>query len=235
MKRRPKQLSLVFKTWGGKRRGAGRKPSALQPNVSHTRRPRLDPNHPVHVTLRAAGSVPNLRSQRCMAAVRRAFVGSKGRLGLRLVHFSVQRNHIHLLVEAEGKRALSRGLQGLSVRIARGLNGELGRRGSVFADRYHARALSSPRQTRHALAYVLLNHAHHGPQGGWEPAVPIADKYSSAARFDGWSGPIALSNRGAAPSGIVPGRTWLLSKGWRRAGLINPSEVPGSPRVAATR
>jgi REP element-mobilizing transposase RayT len=171
-----------------------------------------------------------------MAAVRRAFVASRGRSGLRLVHFSVQHDHIHLLVEAEGKRSLSRGVQGLSIRIARGLNGELGRRGSVFADRYHARALTSPRQTRHALAYVLLNHAHHAPAQGWEPAVPFADAYSSAASFDGWSGPIACArNAAAASSSVVAGRTWLLSKGWRRAGLIDPSEEPGRPHDPARK
>jgi len=68
-----------------------------------------------------------------------------------VLQFSVQRDHIHLLVEAPDGRALSRGLQGLAIRIAKGVNRILGRRGRVWADRFHARALRTPREVRNAL------------------------------------------------------------------------------------
>jgi hypothetical protein len=224
-------MPLVFRTWGGARKGAGRKPKGPRPLVSHAARPVLDARHPVHVTLRVARSVPNLRSQRCMAVLRGAFAASRGCLGLRLVHFSVQGNHIHLIVEADDTRALSRGLQGLGIRIAKNLNGGLGRTGSVFADRYHARALTSPRETRNCLAYVLLNHRNHARWHGWDATLSLVDACSSASSFDGWNRRMRWegcpSRTGPSDSTVVPARTWLLAKGWRRRGLIDPSEVPG--------
>ena len=137
----PLQTNLVFRTWGGARKGAGRKRATARPNVSHLRRASLDANQPVLVTMRVRRDVPNLRTQRPMAGVRLAFAGGRRRFGFRLVHFSVQGNHLHLIVEAADKRALSRGMQGLAIRLARRVNGALGRSGSMFADRYHARAL----------------------------------------------------------------------------------------------
>jgi hypothetical protein len=74
----------------------------------------------------------------------------------------VQSNHLHLLVEAESREALSRGVQGLAVRLARAVNRTLVRCGRVFAGRYHRRDLATPREVRHALVYVLVNHRKHG-------------------------------------------------------------------------
>ena len=83
---------------------------------------------------------------------------------MRMVHFSVQGNHIHLIVEADDKKCLSRGLQGLNVRIARAVNRALGRKGNVFADRYHARILKTPTEVRNAVRYVLNNLRKHRPE-----------------------------------------------------------------------
>jgi REP element-mobilizing transposase RayT len=221
----PRQLDLAFRTWGGARKGAGRKRASARPNVSHLKRAPLDGNQPVLVTMRVRRGVPNLRTQRAMSGVRLALAGGRRRFGFRLVHFSVQGNHLHLIVEAADKRALSRGMQGLAIRLARRVNGALGRRGGVFADRYHARALGSPREVRNALAYVLLNRQRRAGVRV-EPAGSELDPCSSGARFDGW-------RRGFRPGGppadelTVAPRCWLLSEGWRRRGLIDPREVPG--------
>jgi REP element-mobilizing transposase RayT len=228
--RRPRQMPLVFRTWGGSRAGAGRKPNAERAGVHHIRRPDLDGRHPVHVTVRVGRTVPNLRSQRCMSALRRAFVAAKARQGLRLVHFSVQANHIHFLVEADDKRSLARGVQSLAIRVARGLNKELGRHGRVFADRYHARALKTPREVKNGLAYVLLNHRHHAREHGWSTReLTLVDACSSAPTFDGWSRAVSApgGSRASPESPTVEPRTWLLAKGWRRFGLIDPFGVPG--------
>src|SRR5262245_56695214 len=143
---RPVQLSLPApRSWGGHRRGAGRKPApGRRPGVSHAERLEHVAAHPVHVTLRATRTIRCLRSARVFPAVRRAFaVASRG--GFRLLHFSVQDDHVHLLVEATDKETLSRGLRGLAIRVARTVNGTLGRRGAVWADRFHARTLTTPR------------------------------------------------------------------------------------------
>src|SRR5438067_13774640 len=109
---RPKQMALTFRTWGGARRGAGRPPRDGKPLVSHGARPRFHASCPLHVTLRMRRQVWNLRTRRCFTALERAFLDGGNRLGLRLIHYSVQGNHIHLLAEAAGKEALSRGMQG---------------------------------------------------------------------------------------------------------------------------
>ncbi|HVW24839.1 MAG TPA: transposase [Polyangiaceae bacterium] len=183
--------------------------------------------------MRLRRGLPSLRYKPLSRVVLAAFHAARERLGARLVHFSVQSNHIHLILEAAGQRALSRALQGLAVRIARRLNERLGARGSVFADRYHAHVLRTPREVRHALAYVLHNHKHHVSGGG--RAAPM-DPLSSAAYFDGF----AHRTRTAAarpPSLplVVPPKTWLLGVGWRRWGLIRVDERPGTSRRVVVR
>jgi putative transposase len=116
----------------------------------------------LHVTLRLRAEVWNLRTHRCFRALRRAFERGCQRFGYRLVHFSVQGNHIHLIVEAPDALQLGRAMKGLEVRMARALNGVMRRRGPVFADRYHAHLLRSPREAANAVRYVLQNWRVHG-------------------------------------------------------------------------
>src|SRR5262249_54702823 len=136
-----KQLSLAYRTHGGARRGAGRKPVGRVAGVSHRRRPLLAPTPPAPVPPRRRAGVPQLRTERMMTVLRLAFGAGCRRFGFRLVHFAVMQNHLHFVVEAEGAASLTRGMQGLGVRLARAINRVAVRRGSVMADRYHARAL----------------------------------------------------------------------------------------------
>jgi REP element-mobilizing transposase RayT len=153
----------------------------------------------------------------------RAFSRGAERFGFRLVHFSIQSNHLHLLAEATDRRSLWRGMQGLLVRIARALNKLWTRRGKVFGDRYHARALRTPREVRFALVYVLHNARRHGVR------VLGIDVYSSGPWFDGWVEACTPPAR-AAPG--VWARTWLLREGWRRHGRIGFDERPRKPGSA---
>jgi putative transposase len=227
--------------WGGKRAGAGR-PKTRKPGdpLPHVARPPLRRSDPVHVTLRAVRTLPSLRSEVAWNVVRRALEGAREagekRAGARfqVVHFSVQKDHVHLIVEAADKRALTSGVAGLEVRIARAVNGVLRRRGRVWGDRYHRHDLRSPREVRNALRYVLSNGRKHARVTG---AAAFAAPWSSAETFDGWSERVERLHRAAAASEdtepwkrVYP-RTWLLGKGWRRHGLISPREGPG-PRVA---
>jgi len=156
-----KQLAMRLPQRGGKRKGAGRKRTSPRPRVSHKRRAQFDKAAPVLVTLRVAFGVWNLRSRRCFRIIEDCFAGARDRFGLRVIEFSVLGNHLHLVVEADSDLALSRGMQGLGVRIARALNRLMKRRGRVFEDHYHSRLLGSPTQLVNAIAYVLGNHAHH--------------------------------------------------------------------------
>ena len=165
---RPKQLDLTLRTWGGRRRGAGRRPSGRRPLVSHQTRPLLASRYPVHVSLKLRRDIPNVRSRRLYRPIKQDFIAGCKREGFRVTHYSVQHNHIHLICEAKESRTLSRGIQGLKIRIARGLNRQLVRRGKVFADRFHSRILKTPREVRNALAYVLHNRRSHAKRSGSE-------------------------------------------------------------------
>ena len=157
-----RQHVLTFRTWGGPRRGAGRKRSTARTRVPHGARPRHDARAPLHVTLRLRDGLPSLRRNIVRARILLALGEGRERFGFRLNQFSLQSNHVHLIVEADDALALSRGMKGIAVRVARTVNRVWKRRGSVFSDRFHARALRTPREVRAALAYVLHNARHHG-------------------------------------------------------------------------
>jgi REP element-mobilizing transposase RayT len=174
-----------------------------------------------------------LRSQHVFPTVCLAIRGATRRSpDFRVLHFSVQRDHVHLVVEASDKRALSAGVRSVAIRIARYVNNLLLRRGPLWADRWHGRDLTSPRQVRNALVYVLANFRKHAKVR----LAPGVDAFSSATRFDGWRGFDAGSelpragpmfHRALAPYVVVArARTWLASIGWRRAGLIRVDEAP---------
>jgi REP element-mobilizing transposase RayT len=163
--------------------------------VSHAARPVFSRANPVHVTLRVRRHVWNLRSGRSFRRIAACFAGSRGRFGMRLIEFSVQGNHLHLIVEADGSESLTRGMQGLAIRIARALNAMMRTTGKVFADHYHSRLLRSPTELVNAIRYVLGNSVHHFGGRGRDP-------YSSAIL------PRDLL--------ITEARSWLLREGvWR--------------------
>jgi putative transposase len=174
----------------------------------------------MHVTLRAVDALRCLRSRRVFPNVRRALAASS-RDDFRIIEFSVQNDHVHLIAEAVDGLTLSSGVRGLAIRLARAVNRALGRRGRVWAERYHARALTTPRAVRHALVYVLMNFRKH------LRAVTGIDPCSSAAWFTGWRTSVAPS---VGPPPVARPRTWLAHIGWRRHGLIDIAEHPKGHR-----
>jgi REP element-mobilizing transposase RayT len=148
----------------------------------------------------------------------RSALAAASRAEFRILEFSVQDDHVHLVVEAQHGGALSGGLRGLAIRLARAVNRVLGRRGRVWDDRYHARALTTPRAVRHALVYVLMNFRKHRRE---KTAI---DPCSSGPWFGGWRA--AMRAGGLGPPPVVPARSWLARDGWRRHGLIGFDERP---------
>ena len=167
MRRRSQQLELRFRSHGGARPDAGRKPVSPRPPVHHVKRPAIPLGCPSHVTLRVRRSVPSLRS--------------------------------------------------------------FGRAGPVLLGHYHLRVLRSPREVRHALAYVLLNGRKHWRQRHGTPPPVQLDAASSGAWFDGWKRP-PPANDMPRPRAVSPPRSWMLRKGWRQHGLVDPGETPGQRR-----
>jgi REP element-mobilizing transposase RayT len=244
MKReRLKQQAFGFTNWGGKRRGAGRKPKGKEALVSHNRRDDHKVRFPLHVTLKLATGLPSLRKTAPFQVVQRALVAAADRFGCRVVHYSVQSNHLHLIVEAEDNRAVARAMNGLSVRIAHGLNKLWKRTGSVFADRFHSRALRTPTDVRNVLLYVLRNTERHGVT-----YLDGPDPFTSGESFDGWKRPLDLADSSLARLGGMDAtraaevralfgqaRTWLLRVGWQRHGLLDWVSSARSSRASSAR
>ncbi len=187
----------MFRTWGGRRKGAGRKRHTDE--LPHVMRPEVRPSQPQLVTIRIRRGVVSLRKSKCFAAIKRAFKLARERLGMRLCHFAVLGNHIHYLVEAENRVALARAITALGIRIARALNRLMNRKGQVIADRYHVHALETPTEVRNAVEYLRLNAKKHGLT-----TTALPDLYSSWANQDVVAQP----------------HSWLLRHGLERAGPL---------------
>jgi hypothetical protein len=217
-RRRGRQLELpAGSRRGGKRRGAGRKLVARRPTPPHRPRAPHQARWPVHVTLRVRDALPSLRSARVFPVLQRSLAASH-KTAFRVVHFSVQTDHVHLVVEGDHPVALARGLQGLAVRCAKAVNRAVKRRGSLWRSRYHSHALRTPTEARRGFVYVLLNFRKH------LRAAPGVDPRSSGAWFGGWRH-ASRPPRDASP--VATPRTWLAAVGWRRAGgSVAVSERP---------
>lgn len=192
---------MARRTWGGRRKGAGRKPKGKRAGVRHALRPDMSGREPAHVTIKVSKHVWNLRSKRSMRVVDRAFFVCKDRFGVRITHFSVQGNHIHIIAEAPDRQSLSRAIQGLSVRLARGLNRMMGRTGKVFADRFHVHVLRTISEVRNAVRYVMQNARIHAKRLGLEFLEP-RDRFAAGPGTE-------IPPAGQRPL-VVPPRTWLL-------------------------
>ena len=231
---------------GGKREGAGRKPNnGVRAGAPHEKRPTHAAAYPVHVTLRVLPIIATLRHFDLYAAIRKATMAAArhgqnmgaGRW-FRIVHLSIQSNHLHLLVEASCEQALARGMQGFQISAAKWLNKAISKRserrrtGSVFADRYVAEPIKSPLQARRAIAYVLNNWRKHERDRTVTAHRWRVDPFSTGVLFTGWKELEELGlPRWHVPEGYVPltvlePTTWLLRVGWRKHGRIPCFERP---------
>jgi REP element-mobilizing transposase RayT len=197
-------------------------------NAHRTRAP-LAARFPCHVTLKVRRGLPSLRSVRLVRELERSLTAACERGRFRLVHYSIQPDHVHLIVEAAGKQELACGMKSVAARVARAANRIFSRRGPVLADRYHRHILRTPSEVRRALAYVLLNARRHlAKLGRRVPREAAIDPASSGRWFAGW---IRGTQLASGPPSVATPRTWLLSIGWRRHGLIDPAEIPGVRRL----
>jgi putative transposase len=228
--KRSGQLDLDLREtagWGGRRAGAGRKRG---PNPKNPHRPRapLARCHPCHVTLKVRRGLPSLRTVKLVRALERSLAAACERGRFRLVHYSIQNDHVHALVEATSQHDLACGMKSIAARLARAVNRIFGLCGRVLADRYHLHVLRTPREVRNALAYILLNaRRHFAKKLGRRPLPrPAIDPASSGRFFSGWNQRFQPeSDLTTMP--VSPPHTWLLRVGWRRHGLIDPAEIPG--------
>jgi hypothetical protein len=194
--------------------------------MPHVARPKIDPRYPVQVTIRATPGLPSFRSPQVFGALRRAIArASVDRF--RVIHFSIQQDHGHFIVEGDEPRRARGGVHGLAIRLALAVNRVLRRKGKVVGDRYHARALTTPRHMRASMVYVLLNFRKH------LRAPPGIDPRSSGTHFSGWL-PTPEATGVARDSDVAPATalpsTWMARTGWQRAG--GPLRVEEHPATA---
>jgi REP-associated tyrosine transposase len=225
---------------GGKRKGAGRKPKGRRAGSRHEKRPLIKPQFALHVVMRVVSAVGNMRRRALYKAVREATITAALRERIRIVHISIQRNHVHMLVEAENGLALARGMQGFMISASRHVNTTLAtggrrRRGAVFADRYHLEVITSPTRAHHALNYVLNNWRKHREDQQGIASTWLVDPYSSGIQFPGWQ---ELEGKDFMwpvretydPLMVRRPRSWILREGWKLTGTISARDVP-SKRV----
>lgn len=199
------QQTFELRTWGGKRKGAGRKPKGKRAGMSHDKREKLPKNCPAHITLRVAPDIWHLRGKRLMQEIRIVLWRMRGVAGLRLTQFSVQSNHIHMIVEADGHDSLTKGMTILCARLAARINRAMGRKGQVFPERFHMHILRSPREVEHAIRYVKDNSRIHARREGrsWGLAIDPCTAGPCRSLFP-------LENRCL----VVEPQTWLLRRAW---------------------
>ena len=236
-KRTRKHVQQELFRRGGKRKGAGRKPKGTRAGSPHQKRPAFESNRAVHVVMRVVSAVGNMRRRALYKAMRGATITSALRDRFRIVHLSIQRTHVHMVVEAKNGQALSRGMQGFQVSAARNINTALGvdryrrRRGAVFVDRYHMVLIKTPTQAKNAISYVLSNWRKHKEDQQGLPSTWLVDPFSSAVSFpdwkeledNAWMWPIRATYD---PLFVRQASTWLLREGWKRVGSISARDVP---------
>jgi putative transposase len=231
---------LLFRR-GGKRRGAGRKPKHGRAGERHGARPEFKPYHALHVVMRIAPTVGSLRRRKMYRAVREATITAAQREQFRIVHISLQRTHVHMLVEADHREALARGMQSFQISAARNINTALGdgvrrRRGKVFADRYHVEVITTPTRAHHAIGYILGNWRKHKEDQHGVASTWLVDPFSTAILFPDWK---ELQDKALMwpiretydPMIVFRPRTWLRAEGWKRGGgPISARDVPSKRR-----
>lgn len=228
---------------GGRREGAGRKPKGEKAGPSHLKREPLDPRYPALITWQIKPGLCDLRTRRCFAQILESFIRIQEQFPFRIVHYSAQNDHLHLLVEGSDNRLLSRSMQGLSIRIAKAINREIGRKGKIFADRYRSLVLKTPSEVRRGIECVLKDVMRHNRgkkvfPPGWvdpfssavfffEPEITREETPRQPQKEDPkW---IAEFLRLRAKLGrweVSPPKTALLRAKWRKAGDIDRITIP---------
>jgi REP element-mobilizing transposase RayT len=230
MSLKSKQLGFrKISGWGGKRAGSGRPNRSKR--VNHMPRPEVSLKAPLHITLRVKKDIPNIRTKVLLKEFKEAMKGAK-RFGFYIIHFSIQKNHIHVFAEAIDNRALSLGMRALAGRFAKVVRRHFSdfdkisyEKGSIFHGRYHLHILKTPSEVRNALEYVLLNLSKH------QKFIEYIDPYSSGSDFDEWKALLGARYKSLVKSGaefykarakifddcLSPPRSWLAKKGWLKA------------------
>lgn len=216
---KPKQLEMNgLAGWGGKRKGAGRKNRSG--TLNHLKRQRVNPKAPIHVTMKLREGLPNIQCPEMHEKFKSGLRKAKA-LGLRVIHYTVERNHIHMMIECSNNSSLSRGMKSLGASFGRAIRAFAGGKGPVFKERFHMRVVKTPMEVRNVIAYVLTNTSKH------HKMAPGPTPYSSGMYFSEWkkllgrrAGPVLrefVPITTDLPEFLCEPKSWLAREGWRKA------------------
>jgi REP element-mobilizing transposase RayT len=152
--RKNQQLTLINS------KGAGR-PAIHDVGIRHRERPKLTRLSSLHLTVKINRIKADLKNKSTLKVLKRAICNARKK-GLRVVHFSLEYDHIHLLIESPNNSTLGRGMQSLGVTMARGINLFKKSEGGVYKHRYHFRKISSSRELKRVMHYIFNNGVKHG-------------------------------------------------------------------------
>jgi hypothetical protein len=147
------QLSLnIYKgKRGGRRPNAGRK-RRLSRGIAHEPREKVRTQIPLQVNFKYKLSVKNKEG---LKALHKAIRNARSH-GLKIMHYSLQHNHVHLIIEATNNKLLTKGMRSLTITLAKAIN-----KGRIQIQRYHLHVLKTIRERKNAVHYVLLNEKKH--------------------------------------------------------------------------
>ena len=197
--------------------------------MPHAPRAPVSKHDPRLVTIKLVEGLPRLREWNEGRVVVHC-IREAQRPDFRIIHYSIQSDHVHLIIEADDRDALARGMKGCNGQIARTLNGLWRRTGKVLRERFHDRVLKTLREVHHALKYVLNNHLKHDTPFNPFAAPGDADAFSSGRYFDGWLGRAPDREPGSEGAVVVRGG-WKISRGWKRH--YRPIPIGAVPSSAA--
>ena len=177
MRKRP-EFNLFKGTRGGRRPGSGRK-RIHSPGVSHRKRETLTKRTPQHINFNFNCRIQN---KQCLKLLKRSIEKAQ-KLGLKIIHFSLQSNHVHLITEAENNQVLTQGMRALTITFSKGL-----KKGRVQLERYHLHVLKTLKEAKHAIHYVLFNEQKHSKHqwtciNGYSSVVYLRDGKKLISNF----------------------------------------------------
>ncbi len=152
--RKNTQLTLI------NRKGAGR-PALHDPGIRHTNRPHIKKPASLHLTIKVKKKKAEIKNKSVLKILKRAILNAR-KQGLRVIHFSLEYDHVHLLIEADNNLILGKGMQAFGVTLSKAINRLKKLKGGVYKHRYHFRQISSTRELKIVMNYIFTNGLKHG-------------------------------------------------------------------------
>lgn len=171
MKKVRKGTQLTLSNW----KRAGR-PAIHDKGIRHIAREIIKKSTSLHLTIKVRENKADIKNKQVLKILHYAIRRSRIK-GLRIIHYTLEYNHIHLLVEAADKQTVHQGMQSFGITFAKKINAIKRLKGTVYKHRYHLRKINSPRELKNVLYYIFNNGIHH------KRTSTVLDPYNTLPAF----------------------------------------------------